>query len=279
MPLRHIIEPDLLGGPEIFPDMYIGESSKLMATAFERDRQCGQPHPTRTRRQCTRQYGHPDWWKHAYADGSYLYVVWGGGPAPSATDGALVDPEDGTAVDPADTLTLADLRLGLCYRLRDRENHLYVTGGVGDFQRGDGLVEVLDLKNKLYRLLPVEEIVLSDHVLTIGELSWVGRYVADVRNRVKDVAVENYRKDKWCKTGLDHALRDLGMSPYEPVLMGDFVISIPFTAVSGAMKSQLEEAFKGVVASLNTLTVPTSDLDIEVKHSDIAMSVNNLGRK
>lgn len=280
MPLRMTAEPDPIASYEYGPDSYIYQDVEYRAlVCFSESgatRQCTNEH-RRSGYQCTRPE-HPAWWKHVYSNREYLHRVWDGEPAPTVE--GWLDPEDGSAVDPAEIIDANSIKIGYCYKLRDRENQLYVIGGVGEYFRADKLIEVLDLKKREFRTLPVDEIVASEYVMTPDELSWVVTYVAQVRQIVKTEAVTMYRKDKWCRDGLNAALKDLGMAPYVPELSGELVIRLPWTAPEGAVRSTvrtaLEKAFKA--ADFSTVN-DTLTGDIEIEPQSLTLSLENVGRR
>jgi hypothetical protein len=229
--------------------------------------------------ECTRPKGHPEWWSHVAANIDYVIRVWDG-TAPPQPQGWL-DPEDGTPTDDPAILDKAGILLGYTYRLRDRENKLYVTGGVGEYLRADGLIEVLDLKKREFRILPVEEIVPTDYVMSLDELSWIGKYVADVRATVKAEAVAMFHLNKWCKDGMDAALRDIGMSKYVPELRGDLVLRIPWSAGEGTVRSTVATEFQDKLKGLDLsgFKLAAGDDEIELDTRRMTIATENVGRR
>lgn len=278
MPLRQTPAPDPIAGLNVVrnTEIYNNQPLKDLLIAPDRD-WCNSTNSGGY--ECTRPKGHPEWWSHVAANSDYVIRIWDG-TAPPVMNGWL-DPEDGTPTDDPAVMDPAGILLGYTYRLRDRENNLYVTGGVGDYPRVDGQVEVLDLKKREFRVLPVAEIVPTDYVISLDELSWVGKYVADIRNTVKAEAVAMYHLNKWCKDGLDAALKDVGMSKYVPELRGELVLRIPWSAGEGTMRSVVTDEFKRKLKGLDLsgLTLTAGSEEIELDTRRMTIGTENVGRR
>lgn len=273
-------------GDTVARDTYIYTDNmrelKNLVYLSERSEWCDVRHPSSGTR-CTRAK-HPGWWRHVGCNGDYILRVWGGDEPEPTNIGELLDPEDGTPVDPAVLMTPDQIRIGWCVRLRDRENQLYVVGGVGKHARVDKMIEVLDLKKREFRLVPIEEVVPSEHVLTMDELSYTVEYVAHVRSVVKSEAVAMYRQDKWCRDGLQSALKDLGMSPHKVELHGDLLIRIPWGAPEGAVRANVERELKRALKDfrLDVREVSMGGNDpsnvIELDPHQVSFELDNVGR-
>jgi hypothetical protein len=267
-PLTISTEVDPLESHEYGVNTYLYDTAgrPLLPLVYETVRTdwCGQDAPENATgggygRRCSRKQ-HPAHWRHVASNGDTLLCYWG--PDAPPPTGGLIDPEDGSDPDSVETvLTAADLNLGHCYKLRDRNNVLYLIGGASDEPRGDGQVEALDLLKREYRLVPTTHILPCEHVLTLDELSWVGSYIHKVRMAVRDEAVEQYLKDRWCMGGLNSSLVDLGLPKYSPLLRGHLTIKIPFTVKETSTgKSEIEAALKPLFEKfLETVEVPDDD--------------------
>lgn len=268
---------------EIEQGAYIYGNDLIRRTTYHgrRNEWCNTMADDGSRYTCSRAT-HPAHWRHVAGNGDTILRVWGGGPAPLGEE--FVDPEDGTPTDTAPVMTASQVRLGFCYRLRDRENQLYVIGGVGKYVRADKQIEVLDLKKREFRVVPLEEMVPSEYVMTMDELSYTVEYVAHVRQVVKGEAVAMYRRDKWCKDGLDSALKELGFTKHEPELHGELVIRLPWAAPHGAVretvKTKLLAALTGLDLGLSEIPIsddPNNVIEIDSKGMDIELE--NVGRR
>lgn len=230
---------------------------------------------------CSRPKGHPAHWKHVAATSTQVIGTWGG-KAPD-TNGAFLDPEDGTPEDPAESVA-TNIAVGGVYRLKDRKNTLLVIGGDGTSARADGQIDVLDFTTREYRAVPATEIVADPAaILTVDDFLFSIEYAQRTRMRIKDQAVENYHKGKWCEAGLQDALRDLGLPRYVPTQRGDVLVRVPYTAVTGMPTSKVKEMVAKAV-NLDELKVllgavdPEDDDELAVKTDDIQVEVKNVGR-
>jgi hypothetical protein len=227
---------------------------------------------------CTRPKGHPAHWKHVASGGTSILSVWGGGPAPTAT---LVDPEDGTPPDPAD-LKVETVEVGKVYRLRDRQNKLQVIGGTADsIPRVDGLIEVLDLTKREFRAIPQAELVPTDYVLTIEDLTFVVQYTAKVRRAVYDEGVKHYHAGRWCEAGLQDALRDQGLPRYVPQQAGLITIRIPYQAPTDVSTRTVKAEFVKAanLEALKGLVLGDNEHDLVIRPSDLEVKIQDVTRK
>lgn len=289
--MSEVAELDPLEKFELTTGLYLYDrrSETLRSLVYTGDRNdwCGAEAPDDApgrpyRCRCSRP-PHPPYWRHAASNGDTLLTYWGPDePAPVSAE--MLDPQDGSEPDPVDVvLSVAELNLGHCYRLRDRSNVLYVIGGASDDPRGDDHVEVLDLHKRSYRLLPVGYVLPSDHVLTVDELGWVGSYIHKVRNAVRDEAVEQYLAERWCMEGLNRSLTDLGLQKYSPMLRGHIEVRIPFTAKDhSAGKSAVEALLKPALTKLlDGVQDPTGDnpLGVKLRKSGITINATEMTRR
>lgn len=289
MPLRHTADADpILDMPwEIRRGLVIDGKRDLRALIYRHGEQfCGQMN-ARSHYTCTRPMGHPDWWKHVAADGYEILSVWAGAANPP-NDGELIDPEDGSPADPAEvTVTKNDLVIGGVYKLRDRVNKLQVIGGLDDVMpRQDGWIEVLDFTKRDQRAVPVEEIVpVEGLTLTLDELGWTIDFAQALRLKIRDQAVDNYHKGKWCANGLQDGLRDLGLPKYEPQQTGKLVITVPYVALSHAGTSEVKKAFEDalgpeLLAAIKAVQVdPENDNEIELRNADVTVGIMEVNRR
>lgn len=234
---------------------------------------------------CTRPKGHPEHWKHVAANRYEVLSTWGGGVAPN--DGALVDPEDGTPEDPAESVVKPEaIELGGVYRLKDRKNILLVIGGVTDSKRDDGEIDVLDFTTRKYRGVPPGELVADPAaVMTPEDLIFSIEYGQQTRMQIKGEAVANYHAGRWCEAGLQDALRDLGLPKYVPTQAGEVTIRLPYSAVSGMSTGKLKKLVEDAVdldalkAALGAAVDPEDDDELMVKTDDLKVKVENVGRR
>lgn len=290
MPLRHTNQPDLIVDQpwEIRRGLRVDNKRELRSLVYavmDGLQTCGAASP-RNGYTCTRPADHPSWWKHVAADGWEILGVWGGGEPPG-NEGDFVDPEDGSPMDDPAVATKADLRLGGVYKLRDRVNKLQVIGGLDEHMpRRDGHIEVLDLTKHEQRAVPIEEIVVVDGLaLDMEELGWTIDFAQGLRLKIRDQAVDNYHKGKWCANGLQDGLRDLGLPPYVPQQTGELVIKVPYTALSDASTNDIKKAFEEalgdeVMAALKAVGVdPENDYELELRNGDLKVAVEGVHRR
>lgn len=261
-------------------DQYIYNDMDLRQLVHHNDRDewCGARSPLGSS-MCSRA-NHPAWWQHVSANGDYILRVWNDG-VPVPDTGELIDPEDGTPTDPAELMTADQVKLGYCYRLRDRENQLYVIGGIGKYVRADNQMEVLDLKRREFRVVPLAEMVPSDYLMSPDELSYAVEYVAHVRDVVRSEAISMYRKDKWCRDGLQAAFKELGVAPHVIELYGDMVIRIPWNAPEGSLKAKVQDVLREAVAKLELeLHVPLGESGpVELDPTSMTVNIENVARR
>jgi hypothetical protein len=160
--------------------------------------------------QCSRRV-HPPEWKHiaSYSgDGGYVIGYWGGAPDDPETE---ADPEP----EPF------ELVIGTIYKFRNRPTMLMFIGG-----RPEGKVEVLDLTHQRYRVLDSKQLIprpADSPDLTPDQLKWVAKFMAERRNKVREVAIKQ-RADGYFKSAedLNGILTELGLEPHRPRRSGRF---------------------------------------------------------
>lgn len=190
------------------------------------------------------------------------------------------DPEDGTPVDDESTVYTESPEIGDVVRLRDRENRLYVMAKRNDTAE----VEVLDLKRKELRAIPINHCVRQDAPLSVAELQWVAQWYSGHRDAVRKIAVREYRKDRWCMDGLNQNLRTLGLPKYEPSLRGNIRVTLPFEctdihAGQDAIESKVNAALHNPeVAAALRLALPLVD-GIELQPDELAVRASDFSRK
>lgn len=232
---------------------------------------CREPTPSGSGSACSRATGHPAHWRHVAATSRSVLEVWGGGVPP------ILDPEDGTAEDTVVTTTPPSV--GQVMRLRNRRNRLYVMK-----VRTSGDVEALDFTRDELRVLPLDRCIAltEDAMLTMDEISQVGRWYHAHRKAVKNVAVREYRNDRWCLSGLNGELRTLGLEPYEPSLHGVLVLTVPFDcpnihAVSSEVEGEVRDAVQAQEAALRAAMPSVKGIELVV--SELKVRATELTRK
>lgn len=265
------------------------EIRKLVFTGDDASGWCREPVPEEKGREhrgavCSRPKGHPGHWKHVAATSWTVLATWGGGDPPT---GGFADPEDGTPEDSVDHVPPRDtIEVGRVYRLRDRKNTIQVIGGVGDMEREDGLLDVLDFTKREYRAIPADEIVVDPGVaLTVADLEFAIEYAQRTRMKIRDAAVENYHLGRWCEAGLQDGLRDLGLPKYVPTQRGEVVLRMPYSALSGLSTSKVKRVVEEAVnlaelkATLATAADPEDDDELVLNTDELKLKIENVGRR
>lgn len=286
MPLRHTHDPDpiLTCGYTVRRGLSINNKRDVRNMVYTAGAHCGERNRPRDGGiyTCTRPDGHPDWWKHVAADGYEVLSVWGGSDQPA--DGDLIDPEDGSPVDPADIVDRSTITVGGVYKLRDRKNKLQVIGGLEDaMPRKDGWIDVMDLTLGDQRALPVEELVFVPGLgLNMDDLTSLVGIAQKLRLKIRDQAIANYHAGKWCENGLQDGLRDLGLPKYEATQTGEIAIRIPYTALSGAGTTGIKAAVKELLdleAIKNIMVDPENDDELTLKTDELKFAVEGVHRR
>lgn len=214
---------------------------------------------------CTRPVGHPGQHISTNRDGR---VLWTKPPTVSAPVAQLpYPPADGTPVDVEGIWDrLPDM--GTVARLRDRSFRMYVLG-----HRSSGTVEALDIDGAQVVELPIDLLVHTDpEYLLTDELGKVAQWYATYRDKVRRVAVREYRNDRWCMSGLNQNLRTLGLKEYTPELFGRLRIEVPFTFPDvHAGQSDIERLVKETLADpalVKVLAAALPPIDGMTTHAD-----------
>lgn len=135
--------------------------------------------------------------------------------------------------------------IGQLYRHAETGNLLYVVG------KRASAFDVFDLgTNKHLVLQPASLVAEETDALTAELLTGFAIWFSAHRTATRKVAVREYKADRWCMDGLNQALRDLGMAPYEPTLNGTVTVRVPFEVEdSSTPRSAIERAVNDTLAA------------------------------
>jgi hypothetical protein len=192
---------------------------------------------------CTRPEGHPTHWNHVVMLDGRIRAIWGATtPTPSMVFVAT-EPDDPTLRDdPTTRFTRQDPpEIGAVVRLAHFAT-IYVVLHV----RADGTAELLDVTNQGYAEFAITSLVPSDYALTGEDMKFFATWFADHRKLVRAVAVREHRADRWCREGLNRALAEMGLDPWEPPVTGKVRIEIPFE-MDDASPAQTSSAIRDLV--------------------------------